>query len=257
MKGSDNESKNRHVVAYVSPFGTNLIHLRNPWIPAWWSAAFPGLGHMMLCKYAIAFVLVCWEVFINQMSGINTSIYYSMVGDFETAKESINLRWFLLYIPVYVFAIWDSYYRTIKINKDYLLCYRKGYVVISNTISTLELNKLQKRKPVHAGIWSLLAPGFGYLHINRFPSAFLLVSCFVIISYMSNLLPAVHFTMVGDFHSATNAINVQWFLYIPSLYCFTAYDCYVNTVEYNKLFEKEQSRYLKKEYQSYRFKMPE
>ncbi|SDE31824.1 hypothetical protein SPACI_049420 [Sporomusa acidovorans DSM 3132] len=41
----------RRNVAYVSILGITQMHLRNPWIIAWWSAVFPGLGHFLLSKY--------------------------------------------------------------------------------------------------------------------------------------------------------------------------------------------------------------
>jgi hypothetical protein len=250
------EYEKRHVVAFVSSYGVNYIHLRNPWIPAWWSAAFPGLGHIMLCKYIVAFTLFIWEFAINQLAGINTAIYYSMIGEFEVAKASINKEWFILYIAVYIFAIWDSYYRTIQLNKDYILGYNLGFETINRNISVLELNKLEKRKPVTVLIWSLLAPGFGYLHINRLPSVLVFVVWLVTIMYMSHCLPAIHFTLVGDFESAKQVLDVQWLLYFPSLYGFVAYDSYANAVEYTKLFEIELAKHLKQKYQHNQFKMP-
>ncbi len=252
----ENHSKQRHIGAFVSPYSTNLIHMSNPWITAWWSAAFPGLGHLMLCKYVTAFFLVSWEVFINQLTGLNQSILYTMIGDFEAAKSALNIRWFSLYIPVYIFAIWDSYDKSLKLNKLYMLSNKQGFEIISQSMSVLELNKLQKRNPSHAIIWSFLAPGFSYIYLNRIPSGFIVTFWFVIFTYMSNVLSAVFYTMVGDFSSATTSIDFQWFLYIPSFYLFTIYNSYVDTLESNKLYEKEQSQYLKKEYKSAEFKMP-
>ncbi|MCI3921436.1 hypothetical protein MO973_25040 [Paenibacillus sp. TRM 82003] len=223
---------------------------------AWWSAAFPGLGHIMLCKYLVALVLIGWEVFINNYSHLNTSIYYTMVGDFDKAKEVLDLRWFLLYMPVYVFAIWDSYHRTVQYNKDYRLCYKTGYAIVSRNISSFELNKLEKRKPWPVVVWSLIAPGLGYLHINRLPSALLFTVWFVVIVYYSSALPAVHATFGGPSAEALKEIDVQWFLFLPSLYGFTVYEAYSHAVEYNKLYEIEQGSFLKKEFQPRAFRMP-
>ncbi len=256
MARTNREHDKRHIVANISPLSINYIHLRNPWVPAWWSAACPGLGHIMLCKYLVAFVLFGWEVLINHMSSLNLAIYYSMIGDFTLAKSTINPEWFLLYIPAYIFAIWDSYHRTEQMNKDFILSYQFGYKILSSNISTLEVNKLEVRKPLNIIIWAFLAPGFGYLHINRLPSGFIFVAWFVTIIYFSHLLPAIHYTMYGDFQAASNIIDPQWFLYLPSLYGFVLYDSYTNCVEYNKLFEKEQARFLKDEYQDKHFVMP-
>jgi hypothetical protein len=69
-------------------------------------------------------------------------------------------------------------------------------------------------------------------------------------------MQAVHLTMIGDFSQAKSIIDVQWLLYLPSIYGFQIYYCYVCTVEYNKIFEKEQSKWLRDHYQKNGFKMP-
>lgn len=255
MLRRSSDQPNRHVAVSVSPYSYNYPHKRNPWVVAWWSLAFPGLGHIMLCKYVVAFVLIGWEVFINNMSGINTAIYFSMLGDFENAKLALNHRWFLLYIPIYIFAVWDSYYKTIQFNEDYVLAYKTGYSVVSKNIDTFEMNNLQKRNPKDVLMWSFFAPGLGYLHLNRLPSAMLFTVWLVVLSYYSGLVAAVQATMVGQFEAA-KLMNVQWLLYLPSLYGFVVFDSYSQAVEYNKIFEKEQASFFKSKYQQEDFKMP-
>ena len=49
---------------------------------------------------------------------------------------------------------------------------------------------------------------------------------------------------------------MQWFLTIPSLYFFSIYDVYVCTVANNNLFDLEQSKFLKKDYENSNFIMP-
>lgn len=210
----------------------------------------------MLCKYLVGFNLLFWEVFINNKAKINTAIYYSMIGEFNTASAVLNQKWFLMYITVYVFTIWDSYTRTVQLNKRYTLGMRKDYDLVATNISGLELNILVKRQPIHAYVWSFLAPGFGHLYINRIVTSIIFIVGFVIITYFSNLLPAIQNTMIFDFEAAKKCLDVQWFLYIPSLYAFVSYDAYVNTIEYNKIYEREQAGYFKSDYQSKRFKFP-
>jgi hypothetical protein len=246
----------RHVYAYMDSYTINFIHPRNPWINAWWSAAFPGLGHLMLCKYLVAFSFIFWEVVINYLAGINSAIYYSMIGDIDHAIEAINKKWFLLYIGVYVFAIWDSYTRTIQLNKRYKLIHKKGYDLVVTNISGLELNVLTRRQPIHAIIWSLLVPGFGHLYINRIITSTVFIIWFVILTYFSNVLPAIHYSMALNFQAAKDCIDIQWFLYFPSLYAYVAYDAYINTVEYNKIYDREQANYLQTEYQDKEFDFP-
>ncbi|MFA9557467.1 hypothetical protein ACERII_09195 [Evansella sp. AB-rgal1] len=246
----------RHVTSYISPYTINYIHEKNPWIMAWWSAAFPGLGHLMLCKYLVAFTLFFWEISVNYLAGINLAIYYSMIGEMDQASSAINKQWFLMYICVYVFAIWDSYSKTVLLNKRYILSYKKGYDIISPNISALELNILVKRQPLQSIIWSFLAPGLGHIYINRIFTSLVFIILFVVTSYFSNLLPAIHYSLEGNFMAAKSCINIQWFLYMPSLYSFVAYDAYVNTVEYNKIYEREQKKYFHREYQNKDFDYP-
>lgn len=63
-------------------------------------------------------------------------------------------------------------------------------------------------------------------------------------------------TLVGDFQGAKNILVPQWFLFVPSIYCFAAYDSYVSAVELNKFIDKYLARELKKKYQDSQFKMP-
>lgn len=111
----------RRYTAYISLLGTTQIHLRSPYIIAWWSAAFPGFGHLQMSKYIRGMVLVLWEILINVQAGINEAMVYSFTGRFDMAKDALEPRWMLLYIPVYLFAIWDSYRTTVDLNKLYLL----------------------------------------------------------------------------------------------------------------------------------------
>ena len=51
----------RRYLAYLSPFGTTQLHLRNPFLIAWWSLAFPGLGHLLLSKYLRGYLLFVFK----------------------------------------------------------------------------------------------------------------------------------------------------------------------------------------------------
>jgi hypothetical protein len=48
----------RHPKAIISAFINNFIYIRNPYIIMWWSAALPGFGHIMLCRYFIGSKLI-------------------------------------------------------------------------------------------------------------------------------------------------------------------------------------------------------
>lgn len=92
---------------------------------AFWSTAFPGFGHLLLGKYYRGFLLVSWEFFINQFSKVNLAMVHSFNGHFELAKEVLNPRLLLLYIPVYLFRIWDSYRSSVDLNNEYKKAIKK------------------------------------------------------------------------------------------------------------------------------------
>lgn len=250
------KSSARRSLAYISLLGTTQLHLRNPIVIAAWSLAFPGMGHLLLSKYFRGFLLFIWEVFINYKAHINLLIFYSFIGDFERAKQVVDIQWMSLYIPTYIFSIWDSYRTTIDLNHTYMLAAREDAEVKPFKMGAMEINYLDKRNPLTSVVWSLLIPGSGQLYIHRIISAAFLVSWWIFICYKSNFLPSFHFTLLGDFKQAKSILNIQWFLNIPSVYFFAMYDAYANTVENNKLFDWEQAKFLRREYENSSFIMP-
>lgn len=250
------EPSARRSVAYVSLLGTTQLHLRNPFVIACWSIAFPGFGHMLLSKYLRGFALIIWEVFINYKAHINLLILYSFIGDFEKAKQVVDIRWMTLYVPTYLFAIWDSYRTTIDLNNSYRLAAREDAEIKPFKISGLAINYLDKRNPWVSAIWSFLSPGSGQLYLHRLFPALFIVVWWILICYYSNFLPSLHYTLLGDFQQAKSVLDMQWFLNIPSVYLFSAYDAFINTVSNNKLYDWEQAKFLKKHYQNPDFIMP-
>ena len=250
---SDNTA--RRYKAHVSILGTTQLHLRNPYIVAWWSAAFPGFGHLLLSKYLRGYALFIWEVIVNLHSHVNLAMMYSFQGKIDLAKEVLNTRWLLMYIPVYLFAIWDSYRTTVDMNNVYLLAEREDHRFNTFTLGALEINYLDKRNPVLAVMWSLFIPGLGQLYIHRILTALFLIIWLVAFFYYSHVLEAVSLLFLGEVQKATSVLKPKWLLMLPSLYGFAAYDAYMNTVENNKLYEKEQRKYLQENYQAADFQI--
>ena len=216
----DSEPTARRPLAYLGLLGTTQLHLRNPFVIACWSVAFPGMGHLLLSKYLRGFALFFWELFINYKANINLLILYSFIGDFEKAKAVVDIQWLSLYIPTYIFAIWDSYRTTVDLNHLYVLAAREDAEIKPFKIGTLEVNYFDKRKPWVSAIWSLLIPGSGHLYAHRLVSAFFIIIWWIVISYYSKVLPSLHYTLLGDFSQAKSVLNMQWFLNIPSLFIF-------------------------------------
>jgi hypothetical protein len=77
----------------------------------------------------------------------------------------------------------------------------------------------------------------------------------VVFFYFSHALEAISILFLGDIKKATTVLNQEWLLFLPSVYGFGTYDSYMNTVENNNLYEKEQRRYLKQFYQAPNFKI--
>ncbi|URZ03191.1 hypothetical protein [Clostridium felsineum] len=257
MNGLKNEGNSqRRSIAFIGLLGTTQLHLRNPYIIACWSVAFPGMGHLLLSKYWRGFLLFLWEVLVNYKAHVNMLILYSFLGDFEKAKHVVDIQWLSFYIPVYLFAVWDSYRTTIDLNHAYILSAREDAEIKPFIIGAMEINYLDKRKPWVATIWSLLIPGGGQLYIHRLINAFFIVVWWIIICLNAKFLSSMHYTLLGDFQKAKSLVDMQWLLNIPSLYFFAMYDAYVNTVENNKLFDWEQSKFLNKEYQNSNFIIP-
>lgn len=244
--------------AYVSLTGTTTIHLRNPYIIACWSAAFPGLGHLLLSKYLRGFLLFLWEIFINYNAHINLAILYSLTGKFEMAKNIININYALIYIPTYIFAIYDSYETTVDLNNNFILAAREDAVIVPFKVGGLEINFLDKKIPWVAAAWSLISPGAGQLYIHRIVVAAFILIWVIVVAYFSKVLPAIQYSLMGQLAKAKAkaVVDWQWLLNIPSLYVYAMYDAYTNCVEGNNLYDWEQSKFLRTNYQSKNFHMP-
>lgn len=253
MNNYTNDNTARRYLAHVSIFGTSQIHLRNPYIIAWWSAAFPGFGHLMLAKYHRGYILFLWEIVVNINANINQAMVYSFQGNIAMANEVLNTRWIIMYIPVYLFAIWDSYRSTVDLNAVYILAEHEDHRLNSFSIGAFGMNYLDKRNPILAIVWSLFSPGLGHLFVHRTITAFFLIISCVIFSYYSHIFEAVSLLFLGEIQASTSVLNYEWFLFLPSVYGFAAYDAYVNAVENNKLFEREQRKFLRENYQSSNF----
>lgn len=246
----------RRTRAYVSILGITQLHLRNPVIIAFWSAIFPGMGYMLLSKYIRGLLFFVWEIVVNQSAHLNMAIFHTFTGNFEQAKQVLDKRWLLLYIPMYLFVIWDSYRMAADMNNLFVLAAREDASIKSFILHPMGANYIDRGSPWTAAVWSMFSPGAGQLIFHRIIVAFFLVGWWVAVVYFSNVLPAIHYTFTGGFEQAKTVVNVQWLLNIPSILFFGVYDAYANSVESNKLFDWEQSKFLKMRYQSNYFPMP-
>ncbi len=253
----NNANRYRRYKAHVNIFGITQLHLKSPYLVAMWSVIFPGFGHLILSKYVRGVLLVTWELFINQRIQLNLAMVYSFTGRMEEAKQVLDMRILHLYIPVYLFAIWDSYRTTVDMNKIYILAERENAPYNTFSLGALEINYLDKKNPLAAIMCSLAIPSVGQLYINRFILGFFNLVMGVILIYYSHLYEAIHFMILGRLEQSIQVLDAQWLLYFPSFYFFSIYDAYINTVENNKLFESEQKNFLRQNFQPKGFRIRE
>lgn len=245
----------RRPVANLSIWGTTYLHKRDPLIIACWSLTFPGYGHILLHKYTRGFALIIWEVFINQISHLNEAMVYSFIGEIDKAKQVLGVNFVFMYIPLYLFAIWDSHRSAVGLNDLHVLAETEDQTIKALTVKPFEVNYLDKRKPVAAIWWSMLFPSLGQLYLHQVFSAIFTLITIVVFNYYSHFVESLYYLLLGDIQKSTRVLDMQWLMYLPSLYFFSIYETYVNTVENNKLFDAEQRRFLIKNYQSSSFKV--
>ncbi|QPC46150.1 hypothetical protein [Mangrovibacillus cuniculi] len=243
----------RYQLVEASSISINVSHYHQPLILTWWAAAFPGFGHLLLGKYAVGLILIFWEVLINSLTHLNHAIFLSLIGQFEEASTLLDYRFIFLYVTVYVFSIWDTYRRAVELNKIHTLASAKPIVIKKDPVNSFETNYFDLRSPILAIIWSFITPGLGYLYINRIPSLVISIILWVSLSTLAHLYEGIFFTLMGDFERARIVMDVQWSLFLPSIFVFFAYDAYVSTVEYNKIYLISQKEHLRNHYQPKHF----
>ncbi|MEH7225515.1 hypothetical protein V7112_17035 [Bacillus sp. JJ1566] len=160
-----------------------------------------------------------------------------------------------MYIPVYIFSIWDSYLTAIDLNKIYILADHENHRFNTFYVGDLGMNYLDKRNPALAFLWSLFMPGLGHLYNHKTILAFFIIFCCVIFFYFSHTLEAISLLFSGKIDEATAVLDPEWFIFLPSVLGFASYASYINAVENNKLYEREQRQYLRENYQSSQFQI--
>jgi len=246
----------RRPKATLTGHSINVLHLRNPLVVAWWSCVYPGFGHLRLVSLGKGVFLFGGELLINTQAHINLAIIYSFTGNFAMAKQVLDTQLLLLYCGILVYSVWDSYRIAIEINKLSVLADHENAPVAPLFIGSAGINALEKRNPWVAAAWSAMAPGLGHLYCQTLVSAVFLMIGGGVIIYLSHLLPAIGYTAMGQLAQAKAVIDWQWLLNVPSFWCFSVYDAFVKSVEINKMFDREQTQFLKSNYRSNGFKMP-
>jgi hypothetical protein len=237
--------KPRYSKGKISVFGTNSVYPRTPWIAAWWSAAFPGFGHMFIGKYLHGFILIIWELVVNNLSHLNMGIAFSFLGRFDEAKAILNQDWALLYVAVYVYSIWDSYRCAVEIKKGHVLAEIEDAPVTPSDVSFFDVVVLDKKNPLVGSLWPVFTPGLGQLYGGSTVVGTFILAWWIYVCYRAAAVQTFFHSFLGDFDKATAFVDWQWFLFLPSMYAFAIYQAYVSVTENNTLFDIEQIRFLR------------
>lgn len=240
----------------ISSYSINCFHLKRPWVVALWSFFYPGFGHLRSGSIVKGMFLFSFEFIINYQAHLNLAILYSFTGNFQQAKEVLNTQWLLMYCAILIFSVWDSYRLAVETNKLSLLADRKNAPITPTVIGSFGIDGLDKRNPWVGVMWSLLLPGLAHLYDSQAVKAIFILIAGVGIVIMSHVLQAIGYTAIGEFAQAKAVLDWQWLLNVPSFYGFAAWDAYIDIVQMNQLFEIEQARYLKNNFQNPAFALP-
>ncbi|MCS0673349.1 hypothetical protein [Cytobacillus firmus] len=248
---------NRRKLYTVNSWSNNFLKLTNPRIVAWWSAAFPGFGYLLIGDFLLGFILMLFELAVNNFANINSSIFYSMIGDYDKAKEVLDKKWFLTYMAIYIFAIFDSYRRAVEYNKAYILAYREEKQDLNFfDLAPLGVGQLDKISPANSVIWAGLSSGISSMYFKNIPNLIFSLFWLSVLSYKSKLFEGIYYSFIMDFPMAKAVLDPQWLLFLPSVYVFILYHTYFTNIYSNKFFDLTLSRFLKKEFQKSDFPMP-
>lgn len=134
----------------------------------------------------------------------------TFMGQFDKAIEVMNREWLLLYVPVYVYCIWDSWRSTVDANEYVRLSEIEDPATPVYIMGGLDHSFLDKRHPWVAVVWSAFMPGLGQMYNHRLPSAVSLLFWWIVVSHLSHLLTGIHYTLMEEFDLARTSLVPQW-----------------------------------------------
>lgn len=95
----------------------NCYDKRNPWLAAAWSSLLPGLGHFYCVAIIQALFLLIFGCIIIYFSHMLPALGFVATGELTQAKAILDPQWLLNFPSFYCFSIYDSYVRSVEINK--------------------------------------------------------------------------------------------------------------------------------------------
>jgi hypothetical protein len=237
----------RYTKVSMSPLGIAHMHKRNPWVAAACSVALPGLGHFYCGAYLRGFILMSWEIAVNQFGRINLAIFLTVMGHLDKAQAVMDYRWGIIYPVFYVLSIWDAYRVAAAINKLVEIEERQPDRRFPSPLamSWYEFTVLTRRNPWMAAFLSLFLGGGGHFYNAKHIKAIMLMSWHLAIWLNSGLNRALIATAHGEWGQVHQLIDYQWLLFWPSIHMFNVWNAYNDCVELNKLCEEEMEMFLR------------
>lgn len=238
-------AKPRFIKMKLTPFGMGWLHRRNPWVALACSVALPGLGHFYCGAYGRGFILMTWEIVVNQLSRLNLAIFLTVMGHMDKARLVVNYEWLLFYPVFYMVSIWDSYRLAVDINAR---CDIEEAQPVRH-FETMALSPwgvafLGKRNPWLSFFLAAFLGGGGHIYNFMLSKAAMLMGWHLLIWMNSGLGASIIAIVRGDWVEAHHALDYQWLLFFPSLHIFNMWNAYSDTVELNRLYEEELAYFI-------------
>lgn len=240
----------RRPLVTISVFGISLFHRQNPFMVAWWSAAFPGFGQYLLNQYLRGTALTLFEVTTNTLARVNEAIVYTLCGNFEMAKSVMQVKWVFGYFIIYLFAIWESYRSTLVQNKICHLAELENERICGIVLHPLEIQYIEQKNPFIAAFYSFIFPGLGQLYNHRFGLAFWAMIWWWIYLSFSHAYESMFYLLIGDIQKSISVLHPHWLLFMPSVLGGSMYHAFITTIEHNRLYRLEQRQHLEETYQN-------
>lgn len=228
--------------------GLTYIWRRNPLTVMWWSAAFPGFGHVLMNQYARGLLLTLSEVVINTLGHVNEAIVYTFCGQFDLAKSTLEPRWMYGYLIIYFYSMWSSYHAAFTMNRLSHLAELENSKMKRLHISSFEVQFLERKNPIMAAFWSFLFPGLGFLYNQRIFLGIYAIFWWWIKATMAHAYDSIYLLLSGRLVESLAVLNPQWLLFMPSVLGGSIYYSYSQTVEQNHLFMAEQKQFFAEQY---------
>lgn len=97
----------------------SLLNSISPYFTALCSAVMPGAGCFVIQRMNRALYLMLLWTAVAYLSGIYVSSVHTFAGQFELAKQSLNIHWFMNVPSIWFFSVYEAYSCTLENNKLY------------------------------------------------------------------------------------------------------------------------------------------